>query len=104
MKWMPNTTTNHSQNDGFRIRNFGIERWVRCRHRRISKTVQRLSVSYPPPPSPPIETRQWNTVEIRTFAYDDWNLIHETVATIEGGTINTPTRQSDSCHGGVKQV
>ena len=59
------------------------------RHRRISKTVQCLSVSYPPPPSPPIETRVWNTVEYRTFAYDDWNLIHETVAAIEGGTTNT---------------
>ena len=74
------------------------------RHRRMSKTVQRLSVSYPPPPSPPIETYEWNTIEYRTFAYDDWNLIHETVATNDGGTTNTPTRQSDSCHGGVKQV
>ena len=74
------------------------------RHRRMSKTVQRLSVSYPPPPSPPIETYEWNTIEYRTFAYDDWNLIHETVAAIDGGTTNTPTRQSDSCHGGVKQV
>ena len=59
------------------------------RHRRIGKTVQRLSVSYPPPPSPPIETREWNTIEYCTFAYDDWNLIHETVATIDGGTTNT---------------
>ena len=59
------------------------------RHRRTSKTVQRLSVSYPPPPSPPIETYEWNTIEYRTFAYDDWNLIHETVAAIDGGTTNT---------------
>ena len=59
------------------------------RHRRISKTVQRLSVTTAPPPSPPIETYEWNTVEIRTFAYDSWNLIHETVAAIDGGTKNT---------------
>ena len=59
------------------------------RHRRMSKTVQRLSVSCPPPPSPPIETREWNTIEYCTFAYDGWNLIHETVATIDGGTTNT---------------
>ena len=58
------------------------------RHRRISKTVQRLSVTTAPPPSPPIETYEWNTVEYRTFAYDDWNLIHETVAAIDGGTTN----------------
>ena len=103
MKWTPNTATNRSKN-GSRIRDLGIERWVRCRHRRISKTVQRLSVTTAPPPSPPIETHEWNTVEYRTFAYDDWNLIHETIAAIDGGTTNTPTRQSDSCHGGVKQV
>ena len=35
-----------------------------------------------------IEAREWNTVEIHTFAYDNWNLIHETVATIDGGTTN----------------
>ena len=58
------------------------------RHRRISKTVQRLSVSYPPPPSPPIETYKWNTIEYRTFAYDDWNQIHETVAVIDSGVTN----------------
>ena len=84
MKWMPNTTTNHSQNDGFRIRNFGLERWVRCRHRRMSKAVQRLSVSYPPPPSPPVETREWNTVETRTFVWDGNNLVLEKIACADG--------------------
>ncbi len=58
------------------------------RRRRISKTVQRLSVTTAPPPSPPVETYEWNTIEYRAFAYDNWNLIHETVATIDGGTTN----------------
>ena len=26
---------------------------------------------------------------MRTFVYDDWNLIHETIYTIDGGTTNT---------------
>ena len=59
------------------------------RHRRTSKTVQRLSVTTAPPPSPPITTQEWETTETRTFVYDDWNLIHETVYTIEGGVTNT---------------
>ena len=87
MKWTPNTATNRSKN-GSRIRDLGIERWVRCRHRRISKTVQRLSVTTAPPPSPPVETYEWNTIEYRTFAYDNWNLIHETATAIDGGTTN----------------
>ena len=33
-----------------------------------------------------IETYEWNNIEYRTFAYDDWNLIHETVVAIDGGT------------------
>ena len=83
MKWTPNTATNRSKN-GSRIRDLGIERWVRCRHRRISKTVQRLSVSYPPPPSPPIETRQWNTVETHTFVWDGNNIVLEKIACADG--------------------
>ena len=59
------------------------------RHRRTSKTVQRLSVTTAPPPSPPITTQEWETTEIRTFVYDDWNLIHATVYTIEGAVTNT---------------
>ncbi len=58
------------------------------RHRRISKMVQKLSVTTAPPPSPPIEIYEWNTIEYSMFAYDDWNLIHETVAAIDGGTTN----------------
>ena len=32
--------------------------------------------------------REWETCEERTFVYDDWNLIHETIYTIEGGVTN----------------
>ena len=54
------------------------------RNRRIRKTVQRLSVSYPPPPSPPIETREWNTVETRTFVWDGNNIVLEKIACADG--------------------
>ena len=59
------------------------------RRRRISKTVQRLNVTTASPPAPPVELREWETCEERTFVYDDWNLIHETIYTIEGGVTNT---------------
>ena len=58
------------------------------RHRRTSKTVERLSISTAPPPSPPITTQEWETTETRTFVYDDWNLIHETVYTVDRGVTN----------------
>ena len=58
------------------------------RHRRTSKTVQRLNVATALPPSPPVELREWETLEMRTFVYDDWNLIHETVYTVESGVTN----------------
>ena len=58
------------------------------RRRRISKTVQRLNVTTASPPAPPVELREWETCEERTFVYDDWNLIHETIYTIEGGVTN----------------
>ena len=54
------------------------------RHRRLSKTVQRLSVSCSPPPSPPVETREWNTVETRTFVWDGNNIVLEKVALADG--------------------
>ena len=57
------------------------------RRRRTSKTVQRLHVTSSPPPAPPSE-EVWETVEKRTFVYDDWNLIHETISAIDGGTTN----------------
>ena len=57
------------------------------RKRRTSKTVQRLHVTSAPPPAPPSE-EVWETVEKRTFVYDDWNLIHETISVIDGGTTN----------------
>ena len=58
------------------------------RRRWISKTVQRLNVTTASPPAPPVELREWETCEERTFVYDDWNLIHETIYTIEGGVTN----------------
>ena len=57
------------------------------RRRRTSKTVQRLHVTSAPPPAPPSE-EVWETVEKRTFVYDDWNLIHETIFAIDGGITN----------------
>ena len=59
------------------------------RRRRTSKTVQRLNSTIPPPPAPPTGMQEWETIETRTFVYDDWNLIHETIYTIDGGTTNT---------------
>ncbi len=58
------------------------------RHRRTSKTVQRLNVATALPPSPPVELREWETLEMRTFVYDDWNLIHETVYSVDSGVTN----------------
>ena len=76
------------------------------RNRRIRKIVQQLTITLPPPPSPPIETHKWNTIETRTFVYDDWNLIHETIRAIDDGTTNVTEVQycwgldlSDSLHG-----
>ncbi len=76
------------------------------RHRRTSKTVQRLYSTIAPPPSPPVGIEEWQTIEMRTFVYDDWNLIHETIYTIDGGTTNTTEFQyfwgldlSDTLHG-----
>ena len=54
------------------------------RYRRIGKTVQRLSVSCPPPPSPPIEMHEWNTVETRTFVWDGNNIVLEKIACADG--------------------
>ena len=58
------------------------------RHRRTSKAVQRLNVTIALPPSPPVELREWKTLEMRTFVYDDWNLIHETVYTVDSSVTN----------------
>ena len=51
--------------------------------------MQRLYSTIAPPPSPPIGIEEWQTLETRTFVYDDWNLIHETIYAIDGGTTNT---------------
>ena len=58
------------------------------RRRRTSKIVQRLNSTIPPPPAPPTGTQEWETIETRTFVYDDWNLIHETIYAIEGSITN----------------
>jgi len=58
------------------------------RHRRTSKTVQRLNAATALPPSPPVELREGEALEMRTFVYDDWNLIHETVYTVDSGVTN----------------
>ena len=48
------------------------------RRRRISNTVQRLNVTTAPPPSLPVELREWETREERTFVYDDRQvLLHD---------------------------
>ena len=47
------------------------------RNRRTRKTVQRYADG------------SWHTTECRTFVYDGWNLIHETVSTVSGATTNT---------------
>ena len=47
------------------------------RNRRTSKTVQCYMDG------------DWQMSECRTFIYDNWNLIHETVATVSGATTNT---------------
>ena len=47
------------------------------RRRRVGKTVERHADG------------DWSITEIRAFVYDDWNLIHETVCTIDGSTTNT---------------
>ncbi len=58
------------------------------RHRRTAKSVQRLNLATALPPSPPITTQEWETTETRTFVYDDWNLIHETVYTVDRDVTN----------------
>ena len=54
------------------------------RRRRVSKTVQRLNSTG----QPPAGTQEWETTETRTFVYDDWNLIHETIYAVRSGVTN----------------
>ncbi|MBQ6009067.1 MAG: RHS repeat-associated core domain-containing protein [Kiritimatiellae bacterium] len=60
----------------------------RCASDDDRKTVQRLYVSVAQPPALPVEIREWQTLETHTFVYDDWNLIHETIYSIDGSTTN----------------
>ena len=54
------------------------------RHRRIRKTVQRVTVSMPPAPSPPSETYEWNTVATHTYVWDGDNIVLERIAFSDG--------------------
>ena len=56
------------------------------RNRRIRKTVQRLSVTVAPPPAPPIETREWQTVATHTFVWDGNNIVLEKIQFANGAT------------------
>ena len=49
------------------------------RNRRIRKTVQRLHVSVAEPPALPVEIREWQTLETRTFVWDGNNIVLEKV-------------------------
>ncbi len=48
------------------------------RNRRIMKVIDRYDA----------DAGEWNLAERRDFVWDDWNIVHETVATINGGTTN----------------
>ena len=56
------------------------------RNRRIRKTVQRLSVSVAQPPAPPVEIREWQTLETHTFVWDGNNIVLEKVDFADGTT------------------
>ena len=60
------------------------------RHRRISKTVYTMRDDSPPPsplaPPLPISHRTWCLQKRHDFVYDDWNLIHETVTTVDANS------------------
>ncbi len=56
------------------------------RHRRIRKTVQSVTVTIPPAPSPPSETYEWNTVATHTYVWDGDNIVLERIAFADGTT------------------
>ena len=56
------------------------------RNRRIRKTVQRLNSSIAPPPSLPVEIREWQTLETHTFVWDGNNIVLEKVEFANGTT------------------
>ncbi len=56
------------------------------RHRHIRKTVQHLTVTMPPAPSPPSETYEWNTVETHTFVWDGDDIVLERIAFTNGSS------------------
>ena len=65
------------------------------RHRRISKTVYTMRDDSPPTsplaPPLPIVHRTWYLQERHDFVYDDWNLIHETVTTVDANSTTNVT-------------
>jgi len=56
------------------------------RNRRIRKTIQRLSDSVAQPPAPPVEVREWQTLETHTFVWDGNNIVFEKVDFADGTT------------------
>ena len=80
---LTSVTSRSLTNGAIRVRNT-----YDYRRRRTSKTVQRLNVTTALPPSPPVELREWETLELRTYVYDDLNLFHETVYTVDSGVTN----------------
>ena len=54
------------------------------RNRRIRKTAQRLNSSIAPPPSLPVEIREWQTLETHTFVWDGNNIVLEKVEFANG--------------------
>ena len=65
------------------------------RHRRISKTVYTMRDDSPPTsplaPPLPIAHRTWYLQERHDFVYDDWNLIHETVTSVDANSTTNVT-------------
>ncbi len=60
-------------NGALRVRN-GYD----YRNRRVMKAVDRYDA----------DAGTWNLAERRDFVWDDWNIVHETVAVVDGGTTN----------------
>ena len=54
------------------------------RHRRVTKTVQRLTTFIAPPPSLPVQRREWRTAETHTYVWDGDNIVLERIAFSNG--------------------
>ncbi len=67
------TTSRTLTNGALRVRND-----YDYRNRRVMKAVDRYDAG----------SGEWNLAERRDFVWDDWNIVHETVSVINGGTTN----------------